>query len=190
MTSMSLLTTRPKISELTFGLYGRSVHPELFQIYSTRRIERDRFQAQIDVTSTGHLVMFKTEGRVFTEVATSAHQELPQRRRLLSTRIHDRFQDRMECEGGVLFEYQYHLERLSPEAFGHLHQAFSSSSVVDGMLHQFQNSSRVNLAALSYIYIDTRVNSFRVQAVHTFPDDYAVLKTQSLYRLPAKRSAG
>ncbi len=183
---MSLLTTRPKISELTFGLYGRSIHPELFQIYTSRRIERDRFVAQIDVTSTGHLVMLKTDDRVFTEVATSAHQELPQRRRLLSTRIHDRFQDRMECEGGVLFEYQYHLERLSPESFEILQSAFANSSVVDGMLHQFQTSGRVNMAALSYMYVDTRVNSFRVQAVHTFPDDYAVLKTQSLYRLPAK----
>jgi hypothetical protein len=79
------------------------------------------------------------------------------------------------------------LERLSPEAFGHLHQAFTNSPVVDGLLHQFQSSNRVNLAALSYMYIDTRVNSFRVQAVHTFPDDYAVLKTQSLYRLPIHR---
>lgn len=186
---MSLLTTRPKISELTFGLYGRSIHPELFQIHTTRRIERDRFIAQIDVTSSGHLVMFKAEDRVFTEVATSAHQELPQRRRLLATRIHDRFQDRIECEGGVLFEYQYHLERLSPEMFETLQQAFVTSPVVDGMLHQFQTSGRVNMAALSYMYIDTRVNSFRVQAVHTFPDDYAVLKTQSLFRLPPKRDS-
>lgn len=184
---MSLLTTRPKISELTFGLYGRSVHPELFQIYTTRRIERDRFSAQIDVTSSGHLVMFKTDQRVFTEVATSAHQELPQRRRLLATRINDQFQDRIECEGGVIYEYQYHLERLSPETFGHLQHAFSDSPVVDGLLHRFQTSGRVGMAAFSYMYIDTRVNSFRVQAVHTFPDDYAVLKTQSLYRLSNKR---
>jgi hypothetical protein len=112
---MSLLTTRPKISELSFGLYGRSLHPELFQIYATRRIERDQFQAQIDVTSAGHLVMFKTGGRVFTEIAASAHQELPQRRRLLATRIHGQFQDHIECEGGVYFEYQYQLERLTPE---------------------------------------------------------------------------
>ena len=84
---MSLLTTRPKISELTFGLYGRSIHPELFQIYTTRRIERERFVAQIDVTSTGHLVMFKTDDRVFTEVATSAHQEVAKGRRLLYKRI-------------------------------------------------------------------------------------------------------
>src|SRR5690606_26170807 len=103
-------TTRPKISELAFGLYGRSLHPELFQIYTTRRIQRDHFQAQIDVTSTGHLVMFKTGERVFTEIATSAHQELPQRRRLLATPIQGQFEDRIECEGGVCFEYQYHLE--------------------------------------------------------------------------------
>ena len=94
------------------------------------------------------------------------------------------FQDRIECEDGIQFEYQFHLERLTPEAFGHLQRAFADSPVVDGMMHQFQTSGRVNLAAFSYMYIDTRQRTFRIQAVHSFPDDYAVLKTQSLYRLP------
>lgn len=181
---MSLLTTRPKVSELSFGLYGRSIHPELFQIFSSRQIDREHFQARVDVTSTGHVVMFKTGDRIFTEVATSSHQELPQRRRLLATRIQGQFQDRIECEDGIQFEYQFHLERLTPEAFGHLQRAFADSPVVDGMMHQFQTSGRVNLAAFSYMYIDTRQRTFRIQAVHSFPDDYAVLKTQSLYRLP------
>ena len=31
-----MLTARPKIAELVFQLYGRPLHPELFQFYGTR----------------------------------------------------------------------------------------------------------------------------------------------------------
>ena len=40
------------------------------------------------------------------------------------------------------------------------------------------------LGALSYINVETRNRSFLVQAFHTFPDDYAIVKSQSLFQLP------
>lgn len=180
---MALLSTRPKISELVFGLYGRSLHPELFQIHSTRRLERENFDARIDVTSAGHVVMFKAGNHVFTEVATSAHHELPERRRLLSQRLSGSFEDQVECEGNVQFEYKFSLERTTPEIFYAMNKAFQERGDIEGLLHQFESSGRVQLGAISYIYIDTRVHSLRVQAMHTFPDDYAILKTQSLFRI-------
>ena len=40
------------------------------------------------------------------------------------------------------------------------------------------------LGALSYINLETRNRSLLVQAFHTFPDDYAIVKSQSLYEVP------
>lgn len=180
---MALLSARPKISELVFGLYGRSLHPELFQIHSSRRLERDHFSARIDITSAGHVIMFKTGQHVFTELATSAHHELPLRRRLLSQKLSSKFEDRIECEGGVQFEYQFHLDRTTPEIFLAMNKAFLDRRDMEGLIHQFESSGRVQLGAISYIYIDTRMHSLRIQAIHTFPDDYAILKTQSLFQI-------
>ncbi len=180
---MALLSARPKISELTFGLYGRSLHPELFQIHSTRRFDRDNFNAQVDITSAGHLIMFKVGGRVFTELATSAHHELPERRRLLAQKLSGEFEDSIECEGGIHFEYQFQLERTTPEFFHSVQKAFELRQEMDGLLYHFESSGRVKMGAISYIYVDTRVHSLRVQAMHTFPDDYAILRTQSLFRI-------
>jgi len=42
----------------------------------------------------------------------------------------------------------------------------------------------VALGALSYINFEARNRSLLVQAFHTFPDDYAVVKSQSLFQLP------
>ena len=51
------------------------------------------------------------------------------------------------------------------------------------MLQRFEPSGRFETGALSYVNIDSRDKSLCVQAFHTFPDDSAVLKIQSWYRL-------
>jgi hypothetical protein len=40
------------------------------------------------------------------------------------------------------------------------------------------------LGALSYINVESRDRSLLVQAFHTFPDDYAIVKSQSLFKVP------
>ena len=51
------------------------------------------------------------------------------------------------------------------------------------MLQRFEPSGRFETGALSYVNIESRDKSLCVQAFHTFPDDSAVLKIQSWYRL-------
>ena len=40
------------------------------------------------------------------------------------------------------------------------------------------------LGALSYIHLEARNRSLMVQAFHTFPDDYAIVKSQSIFEVP------
>ena len=82
-----MLSVRPKIAELVFQLYGRSLHPELFEVYSSRTVRRGEYQATIDITNAGHMVTLRYHGLTLTEVATAAHHPLPQKRRLLSYRL-------------------------------------------------------------------------------------------------------
>ena len=53
-----------------------------------------------------------------------------------------------------------------------------------GLLHRFDASGRMALGALSYINVDVRDRQLLVQAFHTFPDDYAIVKSQSLFEIP------
>ena len=46
----------------------------------------------------------------------------------------------------------------------------------------------MELGALSYVNVETRRNSMLVQAIHTFPDDYAIVKVESLFALPADKN--
>jgi hypothetical protein len=179
-----VLTVRPKVAELVFQLYGRALHPELFQVHSSRTIQRGDYQATIHITSAGHVVTWRYLGLTLTEVATSAHHPLPQKRRLISYRLKGEGSDQVECRGGARYQVSFQLEPVEPEVFWTFQQELASDSQRQGMLYRFDSSGRMALGALSYINLEARNRSLLVQAFHTFPDDYAIVKSQSLFEIP------
>jgi hypothetical protein len=119
-----------------------------------------------------------------TEVACSAQHPLPQKRRLLAYKLKGERGDRIECRGGVKYQVNFQLEPVSPEVFWMFQQELTADGERQGLLHTFDSSGRMRLGALSYINVETRNRSMLVQAFHTFPDDYAIVKSQSLFELP------
>jgi hypothetical protein len=179
-----VLSVRPKVAELTFQLYGRALHPELFEIHSSRTEKRGDFEATISITSAGHLVTWRYHGITLTEVATAAHHPLPQRRRLMAYRLNGERNDQMQCRGGPRYQMEFSLEPVDPKFFYAFQHELAHDRERRGMLHRFDSSGRMALGALSYIHVETRNRSLLVQACHTFPDDYAIVKTQSLFLVP------
>ena len=82
-----VLSVRPRIAELVFQLYGRSLHPELFDILAFRRIERDDCSVTIRITRSGHVITWEKDTQCLTEVTASHDEPLPERRRLLSYKL-------------------------------------------------------------------------------------------------------
>ena len=79
-----MLSVRPKVAELAFQLFGRALHPELFEVYKTRTIKRGDYEAKLDITSAGHIVTWKHRGLTLTEVACSATHPLPEKRKIIA----------------------------------------------------------------------------------------------------------
>lgn len=179
-----MISLRPKVAELVFQLYGRALHPELFEICAQRSIERGTYSASVAITTAGHLVTWRKDGLTLTEVATSMAQPLPQKRRLLSHRIAGERSDRMECRGGACYQTSFQLETVQPEVFWGFQQELVEAGAKRGLLHRFESHGRVALGALSWIDVETRPRSLIVQAFHTFPDDMAIVKSQSVFDTP------
>lgn len=179
-----MLSVRPKVAELVFQLYGRSLHPELFEIHQSRTIKRAGYEATVQITSVGHCVLWKYEGIILTEVATSAHHPLPTTRRLMSYKLKGDRADRLECHGGVNYEMAFSLEPANAEKFRAYQKQLTLQATRKGMLQQFDASGRLETGAMSYINVESRDKLLKVQAFHTFPDDCAILKIQSAYRIP------
>lgn len=179
-----MLSVRPKVAELVFQLYGRSLHPELFEIHQSRTIKRAGYEATVQITNTGHCVSWQYQGMILTEVATAAHHPLPTLRRLMSYKLKGDRSDRLECHGGVSYEMAFSLEPAHPDKFLAYQKELTLQATRKGMLQQFDASGRLETGAMSYINVESRDKLLKVQAFHTFPDDCAVLKIQSAYRLP------
>jgi len=181
---ITVLSVRPKVAELVFQLYGRVLHPELFQVFKTQEVERGDYSAKVQITSAGHVVTWRHQGITLSEVATSAQHPLPQRRRLLSHPLKGDQSDEVECRGGVSYQTTFQLEQVPTDVFWTFQQELTADGQKKGMLYTFNSSGRMAMGALSYIHVETRARSMLLQAFHTFPDDHAIVKSQSLFKLP------
>lgn len=179
-----MITIRPKVAELTFQLYGRVLHPELFAVLQKRELERAGYRLKLEITNAGHLITWQYKGLILTEVATEASQPLPQRRRLLCYRLSGERKDHVECRGGIRYETTFQLDTLVPEMFLEFQRELGVTSDHKGLIHRFENSGRMALGAMSYLNAELRNRSCLIQCFHTFPDDYAIVKSQTILRLP------
>jgi hypothetical protein len=180
-----VLTVRPKVADLQFSLFGRSLHPELFEVCRTQTLSRGDYEARIDITSVGHVITWRFgDALCLTEVATTASNPLPERRRLYRRRIKGKKHHTIEWRQGIQYEVSFQLEPAKPEVFWSIQQELIKDGR-KGLLHVFQSSGRLALGALSYVYAETRNQKMVVQTFHTFPDDQAVVKIESAIRFPA-----
>jgi hypothetical protein len=182
-----VLSVRPKLAELVFQVYGRPLHPELFSAFASKGIERPKYTAKIDITGAGHIITWRHQGLTLTEVATSATDPLPQKRRLMSHPLTGTQRDRIECNGGVSYEVDFSLDTVEATAFYDFQKQLTGVQSENSLVHAFDSSGRCGLGAVSYIHVESRERSLAIKAFHTFPDDYAIVRSQSVFRLPQSR---
>jgi hypothetical protein len=179
-----VLTVRPRVTDLVFQLYGRTLHPELFEVCQSRTVERGGYSVRMEITSAGHVITWRFGGITLSEVCTTAHHPLPQKRRLMSYKLRGQRSDQVECRGGIQYQTNFQLEPVEAEMFWTFQQELAHEGERQGMLQTFEPAGRLGLSALSYINVEARNRSLLIQAFHTFPDDFAIVKSQSVFELP------
>lgn len=174
-----MLSSRPKVAALAFHVFGRSVHPELFQIYRTKQVSRKHYNASIDITRVGHVIQFSTENSTLCEIACSTTQDLPEKRQLLASRFAGKKTRAIDDRKGISYETEYSVENVGAALFATVEKQLSNCSSEHDLLQVFDSNGRFSLGAISFIHVESRVRSLVVQALHTFPDDYAIVKSHT-----------
>jgi hypothetical protein len=177
---MSVYFLRPRVSDLVFQLYGRPLHPELFDILAQRKIQREDYELTVRITRTGHVVSWENADVHLTEVAAAADQPLPEKRRLLHRRLRHEHSDTLTCAHGINYQMTFQVEVLPPEIFVHVHDEILADGSKRGLLHNFRPHNRLALSPLGFIAVEARPGCLFLSAFHTFPEEYTVVKTQSL----------
>lgn len=171
---------RPPVKTLRFVIYRRVLHPELFAIVASRQLVGPGYSLLIRLIPSGHAVSWKLGNMGLEEVLGDAHMELPETGRL----IHKNVEGERICCFDLTPTLRYHCcvqrEQLPPEQFAHLHEELVAEGLGQGLLFHYQPLHRLSLAPLSLIKSQPVRKGLSVSCFHTFPEEWTVIKTQSL----------
>src|SRR5262245_60673460 len=143
---MGTALVRPPVADLIFQLYGRPLHPELFDILAVRQVRQGDFTLTVRITRTGHVISWENADVFLTEVTAAADQELPTRRRLLHHRMRQEHSTEMPCMHGVHYQATFQVEVLEPDLFATVHDEVLADGRKRGLLHHFNPQNRIALA--------------------------------------------
>jgi hypothetical protein len=171
---------RPKVAELVFRLYDRPLHPELFEVLSCRAIARDGYTLFVRLTRTGHVLAW-TDGRVhLEEIIATGEMELPESGRRLGHDFDAGRNARCSLTGGVRYHVSSQMEQLPLEQFLHVHEELAADGEKKGLVFHCKTGNRLGPSPLGVVIVQTVSDGLSTTAFHTFPDELAIIKTQSL----------
>lgn len=179
---MRLHIVRPSAKHLSYQLFARALHPELFDVCATRAIERPGYQVTLRICEAGHLVELRRRGETITEANIDQARELPKRGRCLAMPLGADRDLQAQPLPTVSFQASIQTETLNPDVFERLTQEFLDDSRKADLCHVFQVGNRFRPDAVSLVFANGNPHSLGIQTFHTFPDDLAVVRTQSLYQ--------
>lgn len=184
---MNVSFVRPDVSELSLSVLGRSVHPELLEVYERTSVVQDGFRANLAICEAGHLLELRTAHHTMCEIVGPKCQMLPHRQRLFDRKLRGSRDEVLVLPGGAGYQLSFQVEQLDPVLYLHLHEEFSTDCRKATLGWMFDRSNRLAPAAISYLQVDLFPRSLLVHAFHTFPENCAVVKTQTLIELPGAK---
>jgi hypothetical protein len=171
------------VASLRFYLYNRALHPELFDIYHDHQVRKAAYEAQIWVTGCTHVIGFYRGRQVLLEATADRDAELPERGRLLELPFRgERNHERKETDG-ISYMASLQVEQMSADVYWRTHHDLARLGARRGLFVPFPKWMSRSLTPFTYIDYEAKPNELRVFTFHAFPDDLAVVKTQSIFEL-------
>jgi hypothetical protein len=172
---------RSSLAELALRVYNRPLHPEWYSTCVFRRVEFRDWQADVRIIERGHVAIFRSGSICVSEVLCGPENGLPETGLIFHSRLkHERS---AAIEAGKTIEYHtcFDVEQVDPEVFRNLCGEAASGSARDGLFHSFHAPNRLSPPPISHIHIDSDSRSLSIQVFHSFPEERAIVRTQSRY---------
>lgn len=179
---MTVGYARPDVTDMVLRVFERSVHPELIDTLAVQTIKVGRHCATVRLSSHGHVLEFRTRKTVITEVATTRHAPLPVNHRMIDRRLIG-YRTHMIDGLGVRYHCSYQLEAIPLEVYLQLHREMEHDARSATLATVTPGSSPASPECISMLKCDVLKEGLVVHAFHTFPDNAAVLRTQTLFEL-------
>jgi hypothetical protein len=187
---MAVEYTSRKAHRQAFALYGRSLHPELFDIFVEREIYRDFYAATFWVIGSSHVVTFSAGRRILTEIVADRDLELPVQFKIGAFRFGHNPQSRFRYDDGVAYDarFDYHVCK-DRDAFARKLRDIKHTVVANGVYHVFDDGpaggagENARLPTVTAVGFSPQQRSLNVRTYHTFPEELTVIETHSRWEV-------
>lgn len=182
---MSLQCLRPLTRDLRFQVFKRSIHPELFESLKSRRIVRNGVVMTARLLAEGHVVEFRTDDVTITETVCTRVDLFSSNHELTNSSLLNSRHEQFLLSPKAKFHIGYHAEVLDEGQFKAISEEIAADSRKATISCILDSGGHSDLMPLSYLNIDAVPGAVIVQAFHTYPEERAVLRTQSLLEMTA-----
>jgi len=178
---MELPPINVAVEELTFSLFQRPLHPELFQIYAQRRLKTDRYEALIWITGCTHVVSVFAGDACLTEVVSAPGQMLPSRGLIERFRFRGPRTHKCTLSRGISYMTDFQVERMSPNLYRQSHSDLEGFARNRGLFVKFPELQVGRLEPFCYVDFEARRGELHIHTFAAYPDQVTMIKTQSLF---------
>lgn len=173
---------RPDVADMVLRTYERPLHPELFDSMRSCTISVAGHEAIVRLGTSGHVLVFRTEDQTVTEVATTKHDELPDFLKMIDRRLIG-YRTHMMDLPGVRYHCSYQLEHVPLDVYLQLHREMEADARTAALAITIPGATNHSPDSISLLKCDVLPEGLVVHAFHTFPENAAVLRTQTLFEL-------
>ena len=178
---MDLPQINVAVGELTFSLFQRPLHPELFQIYAKRQLKTAKYEADIWVTGCTHVVGVFAGGLCLSEVISAPGQMLPQRGLIERFQFNGPRSHKCTLSRGISYMTDFQVEKMSPNLYRQSHTDLERFARNRGIFVKFAGWEVAGLQPFCYVDFEVRQSELQIHTFAAYPDQVTMIKTQSLF---------
>ncbi|MBA7645496.1 hypothetical protein ES703_53254 [subsurface metagenome] len=169
------------IEELTFSLFQRPLHPELFQIYAERKLKNEKYEARIWVTGCTHVATVSSRDVCLSEVVSAPEQLLPHQGLIERFQFRGPRSHKCTLSRGISYMTDFQVEKMSANLYRQCHIDLEQFAQNRGVFVKFPNLEVGGLQPFCYIDFDARRAELHIHTFAAYPDQVTIIKTQSLF---------
>ncbi|MBI5765324.1 MAG: DUF2617 family protein [Planctomycetes bacterium] len=178
---LELGLTKQRSSDLNFFLYRRALHPELFHIYLDKHISYGNFHADIWVLGLSHLVTLHSNGTMVTELAAVPSDLLTDRNLVTQFRFRGERDFQIRFSDTMRYIFSSQVEEMSEHIFRTTYRDLSRYAQQKGLYVPYPQWTSNGMEPFSFLDYEMRQHELHVHAYHTFPGEWRILRTQSIF---------
>jgi hypothetical protein len=184
--AMGVSSGRSRVTDLAFQVFGRVLHPDWFAVRVHRRLAQGAWEADVRIIEGGHAIVWRAGPVRLTEVLSGPGTALPEPGLLFRSAVRHERSTALRPGGSTEYQTCFEVEKIDREIFAHLNDELTLDAAKGGLFHRWAPANRLAPSPISHLHVESRPRGLLVQAFHTFPDEQAIVRTQSLFEIRKK----